>query len=83
MSNVTPIRPDEPDQGSDAFDVIYDGMQHELAALRCVLNVVETSEVAAADEELAAALSLFRRTFRGLDRLHSELAAWREAAAAS
>lgn len=79
MSNVTPIRPDEPGQGSDAFDVIYDAMQDELAALRCVLSATEASALIDADEQLSAARSLLRRTFRRLDGLHSELAAWRMA----
>lgn len=72
--NVTPIRPDPPEP--DQFDRIYDGMQGQLDALRCVHAVLSFSGDVDDDEELAAARSLLHRSFRELDRLHSELEKW-------
>jgi hypothetical protein len=72
--NVTPIRPAGPVQ--DRFDDIYDSMQAQLNALRCVLAVLDTAETVDEDEDLAAARGLFHQTFRELDDLHSELAEW-------
>jgi len=73
--NLTPIRPstDEP----DAFDGIYDRMQHELDALRCVRVVLSMSGEIDADEDLSAARGVLHRSAQALDDLHSALETWR------
>jgi hypothetical protein len=72
--NVTPICPstDEP----DAFDGIYDRMQQELDALRCVRVILGLSGEIDADDDLSAARGLLHRSWQALDDLHSALATW-------
>jgi hypothetical protein len=75
--NVTPIRPAGPESSPpDQFDRIYDGIQAHLDALRCVHGVLAASGEIDQDEALSAARGLLHRTFRELDRLHSDLAQW-------
>jgi hypothetical protein len=74
--NVTPIRPSAPElPGPDQFDRIYDGMQAQLDTLCCVRAVLRDANIED-DEDLTAASLLLHRTFRELQRLHTELAEW-------
>jgi hypothetical protein len=57
------------------FDDLYDRMQAQLNALRCVGSALDTPAIDG-DEDLVAARGLFHQTFRELDRLHSEFETW-------
>ncbi|MGH3426625.1 MAG: hypothetical protein ACRDQZ_03470 [Mycobacteriales bacterium] len=75
--NVTPIRP--PEGGGrepDQFDRLHDRMLGEITALRCVLATITTTDWEV-DEDLSAAVSLFRRTLSTLDEVHNDLETWR------
>jgi hypothetical protein len=82
-TNVTHIGPPQPPtptgpdafEASEAFDALYDRMQEQLDALRCVQSALEASE-ARADDELGAAIGLFSRTYRALNALHDDFASW-------
>jgi hypothetical protein len=73
LSHERSHHPDPPEP--DAFDGIYDRMQDELNALLCVHAALNDPHVDA-DDGLSAARGLLHRTFRELDRLHSELETW-------
>jgi hypothetical protein len=52
---------------------ITSGVYGQLKALRCVLKTIEASDVTNTDEDVGAAETLFRRTLRDLEGLHTEL----------
>jgi hypothetical protein len=72
--DVTPIQPTDPEP-SGQFEDIYDRMQDQLEALCCVRTAFDTAAIEA-DEDLMAARGLLHRTYRELDRLHTELEVW-------